>query len=71
MLSDAFAVTATAPKTEAPFCGAVMATVGGVGSAGSTTFEKCTGVASVPAIFVWSLRTSHPFNVCDPTWTPE
>ena len=47
-----------------------MDAVGGDGSAGSTTFEKGTGGVGLPAISVWSARTSQPFKVCEPTWTP-
>ena len=49
----------------------MIETVGDERSAGSTTFEKLTGVASLPDIFVWSARTSQPFSVCEPTWMPE
>ena len=70
MLSEASAAGTTVPEIVVPLAGDVTATVGEVGSAGSTTFEKCTGTASVAPILLWSARTSHPFSVCEPTWTP-
>ena len=59
------------PETLAPSAGAVTLTVGGDEIGGIDDVREVTGIASVPAILLWSARTSQPFNVCDPTWTPE
>jgi hypothetical protein len=64
------AVTVTTPETVDPPDGAVIVTVGTTVSAGSTATVKCTGAESLPTIVLWSARTSQPFSVCEPTWTP-
>ena len=50
-LSLALAVMVMTSSTVAPSPGAVMATLGGVGSAGSGLLSKAIGTASEPKIF--------------------